>query len=77
MAQRLRSAESAMQARRMSISQNSACVACCAQGLDIYRENSVLNEKLNAFFGSINNVPALRGAVQFPSLQVSASFSVL
>jgi hypothetical protein len=43
----------------------------CYRALDLYKENSVLNEKLNAFFAAINNVPALKGAVQFPSLQVS------
>jgi hypothetical protein len=41
------------------------------RALDLYKENSALNEKLNTFFAAINNVPALKGAVQFPSLQVS------
>jgi len=39
------------------------------RGLDIFKENMQLNERLNAFFGSINTIPGLRGAVEFPELQ--------
>mmetsp|Transcript_19102 Transcript_19102/g.32780 ORF Transcript_19102/g.32780 Transcript_19102/m.32780 type:complete len:600 (-) Transcript_19102:1700-3499(-) len=43
------------------------------KGLETYKENSVLNDKLNTFFSSINNIPALRGQVQMPSLQALPS----
>ncbi|KAL6764377.1 ANTH domain-containing protein [Haematococcus lacustris] len=39
------------------------------RGLDLYKENSLLNDRLNAFFSNINHVPTLRGVVQMPSLQ--------
>jgi hypothetical protein len=34
------------------------------------QENVALNERLNAFFVAINNIGAVKGSVQFPSLQV-------
>jgi hypothetical protein len=34
------------------------------------QENIQVNERLNAFFGSINSITALRGAADFPALQV-------
>lgn len=40
------------------------------KGLEVYKENILMNEKLNAFFAVIQNIPPLRGAVQFPSVQV-------
>ncbi len=32
----------------------------------------MVNERLNAFVGSIGNIPPLRGAVQFPAVTVRA-----
>ena len=34
------------------------------------QENIALNDRLNTFFTSINNIGSMRGAVQFPTLQV-------
>uniref|UniRef100_A0A7S0S7P1 ENTH domain-containing protein n=1 Tax=Chlamydomonas leiostraca TaxID=1034604 RepID=A0A7S0S7P1_9CHLO len=39
------------------------------RGLDMYRDNVALNERLNTFFSAINNVGTLKGAVQFPTVQ--------
>lgn len=39
-------------------------------GLDVYRDNIALNERINTFFASINNVGSLKGVVQFPTVQV-------
>ncbi|MEW5308793.1 MAG: hypothetical protein WDW38_000724 [Sanguina aurantia] len=39
------------------------------RSLELYKENIVLNDKLNAFYSAINNIQMLRGAVQFPTLQ--------
>lgn len=44
------------------------------KGLEVYKENILMNEKLNAFFATIQNISALRGAVQFPNVQVRAGF---
>lgn len=41
------------------------------QGIELVKENLVVNERLNAFVGSIGNIPPLRGAVQFPAVTVS------
>ena len=38
--------------------------------LFLLQENNALNERLNAFFSSINNIGSMRGSVQFPTLQV-------
>lgn len=43
------------------------------RSLELYKENMLLNDKLNAFYSAINNIQMLRGAVQFPTLQVRAS----
>lgn len=40
------------------------------RSLELYKENIVLNDKLNTFYSAINNIQMLRGAVQFPTLQV-------
>ncbi len=42
------------------------------KGLDLYKENVALNDKLNTFFQAVANIPALRGTVQLPNLQVRA-----
>ncbi|GAX76674.1 hypothetical protein CEUSTIGMA_g4120.t1 [Chlamydomonas eustigma] len=39
------------------------------RGLELYKENVALNERLNGFFNAINNVGSMRGSVQFPTLQ--------
>ncbi|KAG2485605.1 hypothetical protein HYH03_015668 [Edaphochlamys debaryana] len=39
------------------------------KGVELVKENLAVNEKLNAFVGSIGAIPPLRGAVQFPSVQ--------
>lgn len=38
----------------------------------MYKENVLLNEKLNGYFGQIQEHPGLRGTIQVPTLQVSA-----
>lgn len=40
------------------------------KGVELVKENLVINERLNAFVGTIGSIPPLRGAVQFPSVQV-------
>ncbi|PNW78881.1 hypothetical protein CHLRE_09g393136v5 [Chlamydomonas reinhardtii] len=39
------------------------------KGVELVKENLVINERLNAFVGTIGSIPPLRGAVQFPSVQ--------
>ncbi|KAG2439730.1 hypothetical protein HYH02_010608 [Chlamydomonas schloesseri] len=39
------------------------------KGVELVKENLVVNERLNAFVGTIGSIPPLRGAVQFPSVQ--------
>mmetsp|Transcript_14533 Transcript_14533/g.31622 ORF Transcript_14533/g.31622 Transcript_14533/m.31622 type:complete len:742 (+) Transcript_14533:174-2399(+) len=40
------------------------------KGLELYKENMVLNDRLNTFFSTINNIGSLRGSgVTFPTLQ--------
>lgn len=43
------------------------------RSLELYKENMLLNDKLNTFYSAINNIQMLRGAVQFPTLQVRGS----
>jgi hypothetical protein len=37
--------------------------------LELYKENVALNDRLNAFFVSINKIGSIRGSVEFPPLQ--------
>ena len=39
------------------------------RGLEIYRENVAINDRLNTFFNQINNIGSMKGSVQFPTLQ--------
>eukprot|EP00798_Chlamydomonas_sp_ICE-L_P007979 gene7979-1196_t len=39
------------------------------RGLEAYKENSALNDRLNHFFSAINAIGSLRGSVEFPQLQ--------
>ena len=41
------------------------------------QENIALNDRLNTFFTSINNIGSMRGAVQFPTLQVGGGGGVV
>lgn len=36
----------------------------------------VLHDKLNTFFATVNSIPTLRGAVDFPPLQVGVGMGV-
>ncbi len=56
----------ARRARDLTLGQGHTCCGVCATR----RDNIALNEKLNASLSAVNNVPALRGTVQMPALQV-------
>lgn len=45
----------------------------CIMPASCLQENVALNDRLNGFFTAINNVGTMRGAVQFPTLQVSVA----
>lgn len=40
------------------------------QGVELVKENLTQNDRLNAFVSAVANIPPLKGAVQFPTLQV-------
>ncbi|KAG1660050.1 hypothetical protein FOA52_010035 [Chlamydomonas sp. UWO 241] len=43
--------------------------ADAVRGLEVYKENVVLNDKLNVFFNAINSIATIKGQVSLPTLQ--------